>query len=86
MLAHLLPRRAIGRRGAVLSVVGAMWVLMGAGLILKGDPDAYAHLHLLVFTGVDDGWRGALIYGGIVAVLIIVAGWREPPQRCERRL
>jgi hypothetical protein len=62
VLALLLPRRALGRRGAVLTVVGAIDVWPGGN------------------AGHPGGWRGALIYGGVVALLLIIAGWREPPR------
>ena len=41
---RLLPRhpREVGKRGQVLVLLGIIWIGLGAGLIIAGEPSHYA--------------------------------------------
>ena len=61
---RLLPRhpREVGKRGQVLILLGIIWISLGAGLVIAGEPPHYAQIKLFTWVPLDlriVGWVGS---------------------------
>lgn len=67
-------RRQLGRRGAILSCYGLVWILYGFAQITTPQPDQRG-LHILLKIMPLERWGWAWIVAGLVAV---VCAWAPP--------
>ncbi len=69
-----LLRRRFGRRGAILSCYGLVWILYGYGQLITPQPDQRG-LALILRLMPLDAWAWCWIAAGVLAV---VCAWAPP--------